>query len=96
MPIWQAFVSVSQKYSNSEYSVPAGGYLLLKVLPPLDMDILYINLFPTDFIIPNNSEAISDLRDIARTSIVTRRELTGDAARTVMFAAGCPYWFGVC
>ena len=61
VPIWQAFISISRKYS--ECSVPVGGYLLLKVFPLSDTDILHINLFSTDYIVLNSSEAISDLLD---------------------------------
>ena len=59
VPIWQAFASVSQKYS--ECSVPAGGYLQFKMLSLLDTDVLYVKIFSTDYIILNSSEVISDL-----------------------------------
>lgn len=60
VPIWQAFVSVARKYS--ECSVP-DGYLLLKALPLLDTDVLYVKLLSADYVVLNSSEAISDLLD---------------------------------
>ena len=61
VPIWQAFISVARKYSKC--SVPDGGYLLPKVLPLLDTDVLYVKLFSADYVVLNSSEAISDLLD---------------------------------